>query len=568
MLTISSTNDFAALSSLEEDWNRLILNQQFATVYQTWEFQQTWWTVFGQGYDLYTQIARRDKEIVSIMPLVLAYRSGRPVIQFLGSPNFDYQDLIGENTTEIIHAFIEHIASTHKRTSIELSQVSARSQTYRNLQQVLDESGHRFLCRPTEDCPTYEYDGPPNERNNFKCYRGRKFKRATNSFRVAGDIQLKRADSLQEVHKSLYTLFQLHINRWKNTPTPSKFEKEIHRKFYRAMIENMWSSGYICLYTLTAGHLPISCLLSFEFNNTIYHYTPAYNKYYYQRSPGRYHLTWQSETLIRSGYCLDFGRGLQGYKEAMSNRNYVNYEFMIPDGYFGYQLNKLWDAFKKLKPIRKLIRSKTMQHDRSSIANEIRKNGFTGFVVQMITTGTKLILDKRTVDIYSLSPQNLDSLKKQTDIVVSQLTESDIPLLCTFLGVIEQSPKKESLKMRFAHGHYCFMVDIDGFMAAVAWVTNKKCFIEEVDKHLVPSPDEVLLYDLHCSPLLDDLSCCPQTKLVTSLADAISTQLIAKKMLSCCPCNNHQLALLFTSTGFVKQSSLTHTVFFRSNHRK
>src|SRR4028118_963494 len=108
MEIISAATRYRLLSGFDdplitpEIWNRLLKQSPSSSVFQTCEWQKTWWAVYGTG-KLLIILAEHDSIPVSIAPL---YADGG-MVYFVGSGGSDYLDFIGsEITPKIISDFL------------------------------------------------------------------------------------------------------------------------------------------------------------------------------------------------------------------------------------------------------------------------------------------------------------------------------------------------------------------------------------------------------------------------------------------------------------------------------
>src|SRR5215813_44674 len=81
-------------AALRPEWDAL-LERAEASLFQTWEWQWSWWRHFGRGR-LCLLTARRSGLLAGIAPLMLGRYFGLPLrrLQFIGTLGTDYLDLI------------------------------------------------------------------------------------------------------------------------------------------------------------------------------------------------------------------------------------------------------------------------------------------------------------------------------------------------------------------------------------------------------------------------------------------------------------------------------------------
>ena len=88
-----------------EAWNALQCKGSGNTVFMTWQWQKTWWEIFGRG-KLLLLLAVKNDQPVTIAPL---FADGG-MLFFVGSGGSDYLDFIGDTSDPEIITGLLHLA--------------------------------------------------------------------------------------------------------------------------------------------------------------------------------------------------------------------------------------------------------------------------------------------------------------------------------------------------------------------------------------------------------------------------------------------------------------------------
>ena len=88
--------DFRELENISQDWERLWQADSGAEIFQTVEWARAWWQSYGHDFALCSPIVFEGNKIIGILPLV---KRGN-IVQFLGTPEADYTDLLCEEGRE------------------------------------------------------------------------------------------------------------------------------------------------------------------------------------------------------------------------------------------------------------------------------------------------------------------------------------------------------------------------------------------------------------------------------------------------------------------------------------
>src|SRR6266542_2183553 len=97
-MNIRLIEQFAALRPYREEWDRLALQSPTSTVFQTFEWLESWWDVFGDQYRLRVLLGFEGDTLVAVAPLVSSGKRmfGRQMtcLEFAASTRADYADFL------------------------------------------------------------------------------------------------------------------------------------------------------------------------------------------------------------------------------------------------------------------------------------------------------------------------------------------------------------------------------------------------------------------------------------------------------------------------------------------
>jgi CelD/BcsL family acetyltransferase involved in cellulose biosynthesis len=71
------------LRELRNQWAQLEVDGHYLNPFLTWEWQWSWWEIFGAGYQPYFLVMRREAELVGLVPLCISKTVGA-TLQFAG----------------------------------------------------------------------------------------------------------------------------------------------------------------------------------------------------------------------------------------------------------------------------------------------------------------------------------------------------------------------------------------------------------------------------------------------------------------------------------------------------
>lgn len=114
---------------------------------------------------------------------------------------------------------------------------------------------------------------------------------------------------------------QLHIKRWKDTPTPSKLESKKEQTFLKSCFQSWLEDEILIRFAIRAEGRRIAFAVGLLQGKTMIGHSSAFDPEYYKYSPGKVLLLqlakWMEEQELM---VLDFGFGAESYKYRFANK--------------------------------------------------------------------------------------------------------------------------------------------------------------------------------------------------------------------------------------------------------
>ncbi|MDA7977192.1 MAG: GNAT family N-acetyltransferase [Pirellulales bacterium] len=118
MIQIQEINDWNDLDALRLPWSLLLADTRGASFFHTWDWLRTYAQHYGQANEPRILVARHERDIIGILPLVLKSERNRlGTFKTLTYPLDDWGNFyspIGRDQTVILHAGMQHIASMRR----------------------------------------------------------------------------------------------------------------------------------------------------------------------------------------------------------------------------------------------------------------------------------------------------------------------------------------------------------------------------------------------------------------------------------------------------------------------
>jgi CelD/BcsL family acetyltransferase involved in cellulose biosynthesis len=264
-----------------ETWKDIVDHSE-CTIFQTFEWQRTWWEYFGRNKDLYCAVCREGQEIVGLLPMFVEYTSllGLKLIRclrFIGTGLSDYLEPIVLPGYEelVIGAFVNSLQE-HKQDwdILEISDVSETRPLPKMLIERMKASGARI----------YSYKGDlssqvmlPSTWEEFLKQLGKhgrhELKRKTEKMKEGAALHVEvLGNEPSEVRGAVEGFALIHGNRWRSLGYKSAFDDDKHLDFHRKFAEEFSKRGWLQIFFLTLNGERVAVNFGFHFNKRIYVY--------------------------------------------------------------------------------------------------------------------------------------------------------------------------------------------------------------------------------------------------------------------------------------------------------
>lgn len=309
---------FDSFDDLEREWADLLERAAFATVFQTYEWNATWWKHLKCGEKPVLVACYQGGKLTGLAPL-MEYRvkvKGIPaygVFSFIGHPDSDYLDFLldaqqgGEALGEIIRWCLDNTADWRV---LELPEMRENSPTIPLLSRALSELRWPYRIANDSVCPGLETAGQTMKGYlDSLSYETRK-KTRKNVRRLERD---RRVEYVVGGPESIDIFFSLNKGRWAARNMPGSIKTEEVRSFNAEVTRKL--AGHLNLGILQADGKPIAVQYSYDFRGERCVYLQGMETGHEYYSPGIVLMMNRIEDAMSRGYrYYDLMRGEEAYK--------------------------------------------------------------------------------------------------------------------------------------------------------------------------------------------------------------------------------------------------------------
>lgn len=308
----------ASFASLRAAWAALLPASVTPFPFQSIEWAEAWWAVFGAESDLLL-LAVRDEEgrVIGIAPLMCTATPLGRTIRFIGGAEItDYLDIVAAagDMSRVWGAVIGHLLDRRGSwDALDFHCLPEWSPSHAALADLLADAlpvrvGREEVC-PLVDLPG-SFEGylralPKKERHEIR-RKARNFERDVPT--ALPRIVTERDDALA----ALPDFFRLHRL---SAPDKERFLTPEIERFFAAITATAADAGWLRLYLLEIDGVPIAAMYAFAADDRLLIYNSGFDPAYARVSVGMVLTAMVIEDAAGAGLTVcDFLRGNETYK--------------------------------------------------------------------------------------------------------------------------------------------------------------------------------------------------------------------------------------------------------------
>jgi CelD/BcsL family acetyltransferase involved in cellulose biosynthesis len=336
-LHVEEARTTEAFHALRVEWEALVERCPHATLYQTFDWNEAWWSAFRLRKRLRILAVRRSGEMIGIAPLYVSRHLGTPLrrIAFLGTGSSDYMDLIcgGSHVPEVWNAVNRHLANRPGYDLADLQHLSPDS-VLRAWIEPRIAAGHDRLARLSiqEPCPYLEL--PPTWEEMGK-QLGKKLRSNISYYdrllpRTFPSAETRLVEP-PELESALSDLFDLHQKRWNARLLPGVLGGTRIQTFHREVARRFQAKGALRLHITRVEGRTVAALYCYRFRHRYYYYLGGFSPEMAKFSLGTVLTAHAIRQAIAEGCSeFDFLRGGEEYKYRWTQTQRFNLRLLLP----------------------------------------------------------------------------------------------------------------------------------------------------------------------------------------------------------------------------------------------
>ena len=282
MLTYEIINSPEVFSAMSREWDALASKQKSPNVFSDFSWMENWWRHFGSNDDLYIVTVRHSDTLICIAPLFYTSVYGTKIIQFIGRPDSDYNDiLIHPDYLECIGPIWNYIFDSCKNAVIRLDGITQESPSY-----------HFFLgpaSKPNRSIhSSIIYPAPfLNISQKWTDYEKSLKKRLIQDtarqkrrLNETGELVFNNISDKTQVATLIYEMIEQKIKRYKSTGAKNIFKDSRYKDFYIDISCIFFDKGYLDLSHIEFMGQIVAIHFGFNYGNKFFYYMPSFDLKY------------------------------------------------------------------------------------------------------------------------------------------------------------------------------------------------------------------------------------------------------------------------------------------------
>ena len=314
-------------SSVNKKWKELLSLIPNHSIFQTIEWQKTWFSVFHDNNSLNILEISKGDELIGIAPFML---NDNNKLTLIGSKDvYDYQDflVIPGFESEFFMSVGEYFKSMN-HTIIEINSVTENSTTIEELEKLSKLNNWKYEIMSEDVCPLVQlpeewdsYLGILNKKDRHELRR--KFRRLDEN----SEFKIEELRNTNEITNAMEDFFILMS---KSGHHKAEFLTPIMKVYFENICAELSKQNWTRIYFMEIEGKKVSACIAFDYNKVRYLYNSGFDPEYQYLSCGLLlNATTLKDAITNEFVSFDFLRGDESYKYHLGAQDTTIYTIKI-----------------------------------------------------------------------------------------------------------------------------------------------------------------------------------------------------------------------------------------------
>jgi CelD/BcsL family acetyltransferase involved in cellulose biosynthesis len=342
-LTISVHNSLESLARLRPEWDALLDEYPFSTIFSTYEWLVPWWRAFG-GRDRLQVLALHDKSsvLIALAPMAVTTVRAFPLplrlLRFMGDGSHDSDNLDLPVRSGYEAECSRELLDWMKRNTglwdiCELNTMPSHSLVGDQLRQDL---GARGWTVSTSTRPQTVIELPDRWESYLKGISSKergKIGLRTRRLEKKYEVRIRRCTDRSELDLLLEALYELHRKHWQLRGLPGTLHSPARRQLYREVASLLLARQRLEFWVLEVAGKVVAAQFGLSHGTAVFSLQEGFDPEYSSDSVGYVLRSQVLKQLISEGVRrYDFLGGTDDSKVRWGGTvgNYLNLHFGLP----------------------------------------------------------------------------------------------------------------------------------------------------------------------------------------------------------------------------------------------
>jgi CelD/BcsL family acetyltransferase involved in cellulose biosynthesis len=358
--TVTLSHDPQRLNSIKTQWEELQAESDAWSIFNTWEYNATWWRHFGEGRQLWLLEAHDDAgRLVGIAPLVktsvrrlpfLRWRQLQFVATGMHGVHLDFVASINHKD-KVVEAFVSLLYQRRNQWDVLFLEGLAPESGTLDLLKRAPVSWHE------ERVDTIPYIALPATFDKYfsdflshaKRKKQRRWMRELESAHP-GEWSFCYVTDPADLDRSFEDLASLHQAKWEAQGQPGAFGPAQMKAFMRDLAQRFLERGWMRLYCLRIQERFAAGFFAYRYRDHIFDFASGIDEAFYDFKPGHLLQQMAIQEAIETGVVeYDLMLGSQEYKYSWGAVNRYNHVVAWYQSLYARVLNRLYLLLRDLK---------------------------------------------------------------------------------------------------------------------------------------------------------------------------------------------------------------------------
>ncbi|MEX2123315.1 MAG: GNAT family N-acetyltransferase [Woeseia sp.] len=321
---------------MQGEWASLLERCADSSVFQTYQWHQSWWKAFGGTDKLLLILCYSGSHLVGIAPMMVTtahcrVKPARKEIRFIGSANnaSDYCDfLIDAEFPGALEVLLRELCDSPSHADcLHLTNMQEHSRNQSVMRRFFQKRQSRFIVEIDQPAPCRVLGDVQEDK---KTANKSSLRRRCNYFTKAGNLRFHRCKSEAEIFLYLEKFFDQHRSRRELAGTASQFLDPAQCYFFSNLVVSLFPQGWLKFDVMLFDGEPLAFHFGFEYRKRFIWYKPTFNVEFADKSPGEVLIKYLLDDAIARGLEeFDFTVGCEAFKMRFSNETRYNNRLIV-----------------------------------------------------------------------------------------------------------------------------------------------------------------------------------------------------------------------------------------------